>query len=81
MQTGITFNAGDTSKSFDFSATDDTIDDDDESVKLEFRSLPHRVSAGDPDQTIVNITDNDDPQVTVSFDRRDQTLAEVGPSR
>ena len=67
-----------TSKSFDFSATDDTIDDDDESVKLEFGSLPHRVSAGDPDQTIVNITDNDNPQVTVSFDRRDQTLAEGG---
>ena len=78
VPTEITFNAGDTSKSFDFSATDDTIDDDDESVKLEFGSLPHRVSAGDPDQTIVNITDNDDPQVTVSFDRRDQTLAEGG---
>ena len=78
VPTEITFNAGDTSKSFNFSATDDTIDDDDESVKLEFGSLPHRVSAGDPDQTIVNITDNDDPQVTVSFDRRDQTLAEGG---
>ena len=78
VPTGITFNAGDTSKSFDFSATDDTIDDDDESVKLEFGSLPHRVSAGDPDQTIVNITDNDNPEVTVSFDRADQTLAEGG---
>ena len=78
VPTEITFNAGDTSKSFDFSATNDTIDDDDESVKLEFGSLPHRVSAGDPDQTIVNITDDDDPEVRVSFDRRDQTLTEGG---
>ena len=30
----VTFNSGDTEKTFSFSATDDTADDDDESVKL-----------------------------------------------
>ena len=42
----VTFNSGETSTTFTFSATDDTVDDD-ESVKLGFgTSLPTGVSAG-----------------------------------
>ena len=42
----MTFDAGETSKSFSFSATQDTVDDDDESVQLGFGSMPDtRVSA------------------------------------
>ena len=64
----ITFLAGQTSQTITFTATDDTEDDDDESVLITFgANLPDRMSAGTPSQTTVRITDNDDPEVTVYF--------------
>ena len=63
----LTFAAGDTEKTITFSATADRLDDDDESVKLTFGTLPAGVSAGTPNETTVTITDDDDPAVTVSF--------------
>ena len=63
----VTFNAGQTSKTFDFAATGDAVDDDDESVELAFGTLPAGVRAGTPAETTVSITDDDDPQVTVNF--------------
>ncbi len=74
----VTFNSGDTEKTFSFTATDDTVDDDDESVKLSFGSLPSRVSEGSTDETTVSITDNDDTQVSVSFEQSSYTVAEGG---
>ena len=74
----LTFNSGDTSKTFNFTATDDTGDDDDESVKLSFGTLPTRVSEGSTDETTVNITDDDDPRVSVSFEQSSYTVAEGG---
>ena len=58
----VTFGSSDTSKTFTFSATDDAVDDDGESVKLAFGTLPAGVSAGTVDETTVSITDNDEPQ-------------------
>ena len=63
----VTFDAGDTSKTFDFAATQDAEDDDGESVKPAFGALPTGVTAGATDETTVSIRDDDDPQVTVSF--------------
>ena len=63
----VTFNSGDTEKTITFSATADTLDDDDESVKLAFGTLPAGVREGSPKDTTVSITDDDDPAVTVSF--------------
>ena len=61
----VTFDAGDTSKTFDFAATQDAEDDDGESVDLAFgSSLPTGVSEGSPSETTVSITDDDDPAVT-----------------
>ena len=74
----VTFNAGDTSKTFDFAATADTVDDDGESVKLGFGALPTGVRAGATDETTVSITDDDDPAVTVSFGASTYTAAEGG---
>ena len=74
----VTFNAGDTSKTFDFAATADAEDDDGESVKLAFGALPTGVRAGATDETTVSITDNDDPDVTVSFGASTYTAAEGG---
>ena len=51
----VTFNTGETSKTFDFAATDDTISDTGESVKLTFGALPDRVTEGTPAETTVNI--------------------------
>ena len=60
MPSSVTFDAGDTSKTFDFAATADTEDDDGESVLLGFgSSLPAGVSAGSPSETTVSITDDD----------------------
>ena len=63
----VTFNRGETTKTVTLTTTQDSIDDDDETVKLEFGSMPHSgVSAGTRDETTVSITDDDDPEVTVS---------------
>ena len=76
VPTGVTFNAGDTEQTITFSATQDTVDDDDESVLLAFDTLPSGVSAGTPNQVTFNITDDDDPQVTVQFGATDYTVPE-----
>ncbi len=73
----VTFDSGDTSKSFTFTAEPDTVDDDGESVKLSFgATLPTGVSAGTPATSTVTITDDDVPSVTVSFGSAAYTVAE-----
>ncbi len=73
----VTFDSGDTSKSFTFTATHDTVDDDNESVQLSFgATLPDGVSAGTPATSAVSITDDDVPSVTVSFGSAAYTVAE-----
>ena len=54
----VTFNNGDTSESFTFTATDDTVDDDGESVLLTFGAMPDGVSAGTPTETTVTVSVN-----------------------
>ena len=76
VPTNVVFNSGDTEKTFDFEATDDAVDDDGESVKLGFGDLPTRVSAGTTNETTVSITDDDVPNVTVSFEQSAYTVAE-----
>ena len=61
VPTSVTFDAGDMSKTITFTATQDTDDDDNESVKLTFGMLPSRVSAGTTAETTVNVTDDDNP--------------------
>ena len=62
----VTFGATERSKTFTFAATQDTVDDDGESVLLGFGTLPAGVSAGSTATSTVSITDNDDPAVKVS---------------
>ena len=61
VPSSLTFDSGDTSKTFMFAATDDSVDDDDESVRLSFGVLAAGVSAGTPAQSVVSIDDDDDP--------------------
>ena len=72
----VTFNSGDTEKSITFAATDDSVDDDDESVLLSFGTLPTGVSAGSPAMATVNITDDDVPTVTVRYEQASYTVGE-----
>ena len=81
VPTSLTFDSGETSKSFTFTAAHDTVDDDGESVKLSFGTMPDaRVSPGATDELSLSITDDDDPQVTVTFGAASYTVAE-GSSR
>ena len=72
----VSFDSGETSKSFTFTATDDTVDDDGESVELGFGTLPARVTAGTTSTSTVSIADNDDPEVTVGFGLSAYSVAE-----
>ena len=74
----MTSAAGETLKTITFAATDDTADDDGETVALGFGTRPSGVTAGTPSTTTVTITDNDDPAVTVSFGAATYTVAEGG---
>ena len=56
-----------TSQIFTFTARQDLIDDDGESVKLGFGTMPDpRVSAGDPVEATVNITDDDTADIVLN---------------
>ena len=76
LPSSVTFNSGDTTRTVSFLGTDDSVDDDGESVRLGFTSLPAGVSAGTPTETVVSIVDDDDPEVTVSFASAGYTIPE-----
>ena len=57
----VVFESGVTEQSFTVTATDDTVDDDGESVILGFGTLPAGVTAGTPDTTTVSIADDEVP--------------------
>ena len=55
----VTFNPGQTSRTFTVTAEDDALDEDDETVALGFGTLPPRVTRGR--SATVNLIDNDGP--------------------
>ena len=57
----VTFNSGEMEKTFSFTAIQDSVDDDGESVKLGFLNLPTGVTAGSTSEATVSITDDDLP--------------------
>ena len=65
----VTFGGGVTARSFMLTATDDALDDDGGSVRIEFGALPDGVSTGRLATATVNLVDNDGdtPQLTVNF--------------
>ena len=75
--TSVTFAADETSATFTVSAASDSVDDDGESVVLGFgTTLPTGFSEGSPDEATVNITDDDDPPVLVSFGASSYSVVE-----
>ena len=62
MPESVTFDAGDTSKTFDVTAVKDTVDDHGESVRLSFDTMPDaRVSKGSPSEAMVTIRQDSTP--------------------
>ena len=80
VQPSVTFNSGETSQTFDFTAVQDDVDDDDESMKLAFGpNLPSRVTKGTPKETMVSIrqmTPELGSGVTVQFEADAYTVSE-----
>ena len=73
----LTFNAGQTVRTITFITTQDGVDDDDESVRLDIGSpLPDRVSTGSHGETTFHIVDDDDPPVDVSFEQDSYSVPE-----
>ena len=72
----VTFKSGETEQSFTFSATQDSLDDDDESVRLGFGTLPNAVTVGTTREAIIAIADDDAPPVIVSFEQSAYSLDE-----
>ena len=72
----LTFDIGEVSKPFTITATDDSDNDDGESLTLRFGTLPAGVNAGGPATATVNITDNDVPSVTVRYEQASYTVGE-----
>ena len=74
----VSFASGETEKIISFIATEDTENDDGESLLLGFGPLPlpDSVSLGTYSQSTVSITDDDVPAVTVSFEEASYTVAE-----
>ena len=71
----VTFNSGDTEKTFSFSATQDTDDESEETVMLGFGDMPSGVSAGTPAQATVYIRDS----LRVPSTRRNMKPPRAGP--
>ena len=74
---GLVFAPGDTEKTFTVTVTDDTVDDDDESITLSFDDN-HIRPGGTNETATITLTDNDDPQVEVEFGASTYTVAEGG---
>ncbi|WP_419920142.1 Calx-beta domain-containing protein [Candidatus Poriferisodalis sp.] len=72
----VTFAADETSQQFVFTATGDSVDDDNESVRLSFGTLPAGVTAAAPTTATVTIDDDDVPQVEVSFGSGSYSVSE-----
>ena len=69
IPSSITFLPGQTEYSFRVRAVNDDIDDDDEYLTLTFGRLPNLVIAGDTSSVRIDLVDNDDPPVEVSFEQ------------
>ena len=76
----LTFAAADTSKSFTFSASADDVDDDGESVKLTFGTLPAGGTAGATGTATVSIlqADASSPSIQVLFSSPSYSATEGG---
>ena len=76
--TSISFSPGNSSQQFNVEANDDGQDDDGESVTIALGALPPWMTLGTLQEITIDLVDNDDPHVTVSFGASEYTASESG---
>ena len=76
VPSSLTFDSGETSKTFTFSATPDTIDDDNDSVAIGFGAMPSGFGAGATSATAISITDDDAGLAKVGFGAKSYAVSE-----
>ena len=79
-ETSVTIDSGETSATFIVTATDDSVDDDGESVNLSFGTLPDGVSRGAQATATVSLVDNDGataPSVSSATVSQDGTTIDI----
>ena len=69
VPSSVTFNAGETSKSFTVTTVDDTDDEPDRTLTLSLGTLPDGYVPGTHETLALTVADNDVPIVSVSFGR------------
>ena len=74
----VTFNAGETSKSFEVTAEQDTDDEPDERLTLSLGLLPHPYIPGTPREFVLTVVDDDHPIVAASFGTATASVVEGG---
>ena len=74
----VTFNAGETSKSFEVTAEQDTDDEPDERLTLSLGLLPHPYIPGTPREFVLTVVDDDYPIVSATFDEATASVTEGG---
>ena len=74
----VTFNAGETSKSFEVTAEQDTDDEPDERLTLSLGLLPHPYIPGTPREFVLTVVDDDHPIVSATFGRAAASVTEGG---
>ena len=74
----VTFQAGQTRRTFTVTATDDSVDDDGESVRIGFGTLPDGFVAGARPTATVALADDDGPVTEVFFDGAADLTVEEG---
>ena len=67
VPSSVTFNAGETSKSFDVSTTQDSDDELDEVLTLSFGTLPEGYVPGTNRELVLTVVDDDHPIVSATF--------------
>ena len=72
----VTFNAGETSKSFTVTAVEDTADEPDAVLTLTFGTLPAGYVPGTHAELVLTVVDDDHPIVSATFDRATATASE-----
>ena len=76
VPSNVTFNAGQTSRSFTVDTEDNAVDEPDRTLTLSLGTLPDGYVPGANDALVLTIADNDVPRVSASFDVAAASVAE-----
>ena len=76
VPSSVTFNAGETSKSFTVTTVEDTADEPDAVLTLTFGTLPAGYIVGTHAELALTVVDDDYPIVSATFDRATATASE-----